>query len=44
MKKGCQRGNRERDDGEAVAQQMEREWGLENALDRGRDRGLGVGW
>lgn len=32
--KECQRGQREREDGEAVTQEMEREWGRESALDR----------
>lgn len=43
LKEGCQRGKREREDGEAVTQEMEREWGRESALDRSRDRGGGGG-
>lgn len=42
-KKGCQRGKREREDGEAVTQEMEREWGRESDDGGGGGSGVGAG-
>lgn len=41
MKKRCQKGEKEREDGEAMTQEIE--WGRESAVDRSGDTD-GVGW